>query len=152
MQLVVSVCVCVCVGCVGVYVCVYMCGWVYVCVQVCFYVIPVPFLLSLQGLNAGPQGPMGYNGSAGPQGPQGEAGPEAVGGVVNLSNYCHTMRWECDLEGGSCDTDGAVAPVSIPALSTHALTSGRMEGGEYLTGDMQSLANLFVPVMCRSEV
>ena len=89
--------------------------------------IPVSFLFSLKSLNAaGPQGPMGYNGSAGPQGPQGEAGPEAVGGVVNLSNYCKTKRLECDLVGGSCDTNGLVSEVSVPAL-THALTSGRME-------------------------
>ena len=77
------------------------------------------YLPSLQSLTAGPQGPMGYNGSAGPQGPRGEAGPEAVGGRINLNDYCNTEYKECAMTGGSCDTAMMVAPVSLPALSIH---------------------------------
>ena len=106
------VCVAVCV-CVCAFVCVWLC--VCVCVWLC---ILCDILSSMQGLNAGPQGPVGYNGSTGPQGPRGEPGPEAVGGVINLNDYCRTEHWDCNIEGGSCGTASIVPPVSRHTLSS----------------------------------
>ena len=87
------------------------------CVCVICALSPFP----LQSITAGPQGPMGYNGSAGPQGPRGEAGPEAVGGRINLNDYCRTEHKECTITGGSCDTIMTVAPVSLH-MSIHMLS------------------------------